>query len=152
MGIPHQFKSRKSPEKKIGIVDPDLTEAPVVNAVAELLARTPHVLLAVRQNGGAFTYRNKAGRDVPVWMYKILKGHGPHCKITITDFWGLVFRVDRFVPFALECKRPGWTFDWESDREMRQREFIKLMELHGGIGGFVTNAEEAHAVLAQPSG
>lgn len=128
-------KQRTTPR----LSDPADTEGPVASAIAELLARHPKVLFAVRQNGGAFTYDTKDGRSAPVWFYRILTGS----EITITDFWGLL-KDGR--PFAIEAKRPSWK-EPKLPREFKQAAFIMLMRNIGGKGGFATSVEEAAAIL-----
>lgn len=115
-------------------------EADTLRAVSELLATHPKVLFAVRQNSGAMQYQNAGGRSVPVWFYKWTKRAA---KMRISDHWGLL--TDGRM-FALESKRPGWR--GPSDlREFEQLEFINTVKAAGGIGGFVTSAEEALALL-----
>lgn len=144
-GIPHNIKPGKA-RKPSG--EPD--EAGVINSVSDLLAFHPRVILAVRQNGGAFTYDTKDGRSAPVWMYKILRGREYLMQqTTVTDFWGLIQgAAGGCVPFALEAKRPGWTFHFSDERAKKQKAFIEMVKKAGGIGGFVTSADEANALLA----
>ena len=119
---------------------PRKLEAPVVAAIADLLAVHPRVLFAVRQNTGAASYEAKSGKYAPVFFYRILTRQD----VTITDFWGLL-RDGR--PFAIEAKAPGWKAP-RDDRERRQYMFLSLIRNCGGISGFATSAEEANAILA----
>jgi hypothetical protein len=118
---------------------PRQLEAPVVAAVAELLAVHPKVLFAVRQNSGAASYEHSSGRYAPVWFYRVVTRQ----PVTITDFWGIL-RDGRM--FAIECKRPGWKAP-HGDREMRQALFIMLVRNVGGVGGFVTSADQLGEIL-----
>ena len=129
------------PEKrKYTKTSADDSEAPVINAVADLLAIHPQVLFAVRQNSGAMQVE-QGGRAMPVWFYKIVRKSND---LTITDFWGFM-RDGR--PFAFEAKRPSWKGPKEP-RELKQREFIYLVESIGGIGGFVRSADDVQRLLA----
>jgi hypothetical protein len=116
-------------------------EGPVLAAVGELLAAHPSVLLAVRQNSGAMPYQNSAGRMVPVWFYKLIRK--PE-KVRITDYWGFLINGK---PFAFECKKPSWR-EPHGDRELEQSAFIDLIKRAGGIGAFITDAEQVNAMLA----
>ena len=130
---------QRAPRTEPRISDPALTEAPVIQAVAQLLARHPKVLFAVRQNGGAFTYEKADGRSAPVWFYKIITTQD----CTISDFWGIL-RDGRL--FAIEAKRPSWKKP-SNEREYRQWAFVKMVQNLGGVGGFVRSADEAAEIL-----
>lgn len=116
-------------------------EGPVLAAVGELLAAHPAVLLAVRQNSGAMPYQHSSGRSVPVWFYKIVRK--PE-KVRIVDYWGFLISGK---PFAFECKKPSWK-EPSGDRELEQSAYIDLIKLAGGIGAFITDAEQVNALLA----
>jgi hypothetical protein len=119
-------------------IDGDL-EGPVINAVGDLLALHPLVVLAIRQNSGGASYES-GGRLIPVWFYKKIKTPG---ELTITDYWG--FLADG-RPYALECKRPSWK-EPTTPREKRQKAFIDMVTGLGGVGGFVRSVDEAKALL-----
>lgn len=116
-------------------------EAPVLAAVGDLLAVHPRVLLAVRQNGGAIPYQNAAGRLIPVWFYRLLRKPEP---VRITDYWGFLVSGK---PFAIECKKPSWR-EPDGDRELEQSAYIDLIKRCGGIGAFVTDADQVNELLA----
>ena len=119
-------------------------EAPVVAAIAELLAAHPKVLFAVRQNSGMASYEAKSGRYAPVYFYKILTHGRAHGNLTLPDFWGFL-RDHR--AFAVEAKAPGWNHP-RDERERRQENFLALVRSVGGIGIFATDAAQVAAALA----
>src|SRR5262245_27532737 len=140
MGIPHQIKGGKPRQASTEPV-----EAEVITAVSQILSIHPKVLLAVRQNGGAFTYDTKDGRTAPVWFYRIIRPSWR--KHTITDFWGI---LTSGKPFAFECKRPDWKRPAVlKDREARQEAFMVMIRNAGGTAGFVTDPEQVNVALAQ---
>ena len=107
-------------------------EAPVVAAIAELLAVHPKVLFAVRQNSGMASYEAKSGRYAPVFFYRIITSQ----PVTIPDFWGIL-RDGRM--FACEAKAPGWKHP-SGDREMRQAAFLAMVRNCGGVALFAWEA------------
>lgn len=113
-------------------------EADTIRAVGQLLARHPRVLFAVRQNGGAMT--DSEGRT-SIWFYKIVRASS---RMVLPDFWGF---LDGGVPFALECKRPGWKFRGFDEHAKRQRAFLMLVQLMGGRSGFCCDATEANEIV-----
>lgn len=141
-GVAPRGQAAVAPKRERAAPDPNDSEAPVKNAVSELLAQHPQVLFAVRQNSGSLAYQGANGRAIPVWFYKLVRA--PE-HVTVTDFWGFL-RDGK--PYALECKRPSWKWPkTPSDREVKQRAFIQMIEAIGGVGGFVRSADEAKAVL-----
>lgn len=130
-------RSRASPDQAD-------SEAPVLAAVAELLAAHPLVLFAVRQNSGGMHWQDKGGHYRPILFYKILRRPGASA-ITFTDYWGFLKDAR---PFAIECKRPSWKAPHQQ-HELNQQAFIHLIESIGGIGGFVRSADEANALLGR---
>lgn len=118
---------------------PRQLEAPVVAAVAELLAVHPKVLFAVRQNSGAASYEAASGKWAPVYFYRIVTGQ----EVRIVDFWGLL-KDGRML--ALECKRPGWTKPTDQ-REREQWAFLYMVQNVGGVSGFVRSVDEAKTIL-----
>ena len=118
---------------------PRQLEAPVVAAIAELLAVHPLVLFACRQNSGMASYEAKSGRYAPVFFYKILT----HRDVTIPDFWGIL-RGGRM--FSIEAKAPGFK-EPRADREFKQANFLALVRNCGGRAGFATSAEAAKAII-----
>ena len=111
-------------------------EASVISEVSSLLANHPQVLFAVRQNSGAAFLKGRDGKDMPVWFYKIIESP---CNMRIADFWGILRGGGRL--FAFEAKRRSWTKPTDQ-REMEQSEFLNMIEACGGIGRFVTCAED----------
>lgn len=118
---------------------PRQLEAPVVSAIADLLAVHPRVLFAARQNSGAASYEAKSGRYAPVHFYRILTGQ----PVTITDFWGIL-RDGRML--AVEAKAPGFK-EPRTDREFKQANFLALVRNVGGIGIFATSADDVADAL-----
>ena len=121
---------------------PRQLEAPVVAAIAELLAVHPLVLFAVRQNSGAASYEASTGRYAPVHFYRILT----HRDVTIVDFWGIT-KDGRML--AIEAKAPGWIRP-HGDREFKQANFLSLVHNCGGRSGFATNADAAKRIIESP--
>jgi hypothetical protein len=64
--------------------------------------------------------------------------------MVVTDFWGLL-RDGRML--ALEVKRRDWK-RVSGAREQQQQAFIDVVKSAGGVGGFVTSAEDALALLS----
>ena len=116
-------------------------EASVISEVSSLLAKHPAVLFAVRQNSGAAFLTGRDGKDMPVWFYKCITS--PE-KMRISDFWGIL-RDGRM--FAFECKRRNWTKP-SDQREFEQWAFLTMVSNSGGIGRFVTCAEDVLEALA----
>lgn len=110
-------------------------EASVISEVSSLLANHPAVLFAVRQNSGAAFLKGRDGKDMPVWFYRCITS--PE-KMRISDFWGIL-RDGRM--FAFECKRRSWTKPTDQ-REFEQLAFLTMVANSGGIGRFVTCAED----------
>ena len=118
-------------------------ESAVLREVGDFLAMHPKVLLCIRQNGGAALMRGKDGRDMPVSFYKIVRRS---VNFTLTDFWGFVQTPRGIVPAAWEAKRRNWKYTG-TDREREQAAFIAEIIRFGGVGGFVTSAEQAKAII-----
>lgn len=137
--IPHGLKSR-APATRVD--HPDL-EKHVLRACCDLLAAHPKVAFAVRQNSGGASYEHSSGDFKPIYFYEILKPSWR--EYTITDLWGLLLDGR---PFAFECKRPSWKGATLTDREERQAAFIRLIRARGGVGDFITDAEQINALLA----
>lgn len=125
----------------------DDTEAPVLRAVGELLAKHHTVLFAIRQNSGMrySEYTNAAGekKESYTWFYKWARRRSKNMRIT--DYWGLL--TDGRM-FAIECKRPSWTKPTD-DREREQLEFILTVRYAGGLAGFARSADEAQSILTK---
>ena len=116
-------------------------EAPVVQAISELLAVHPRVLFAVRQNSGMASYEAKSGRYAPVFFYRILT----HEKdMTLPDFWGIL-KDGRIL--AIEAKAPTWR-KISNDRELRQEMFLMLVRNLGGVALFATDVSQVAGALA----
>ena len=138
--IPEEFEAKPvappKPRKASVASDPHELEASVQREVFSVLAKHPGVLFAVRQNSGAAMSGN-----VPIWFYRWARRNG--IEMTLTDFWGML-RDGRM--FALECKKRSWK-KVSGTREMQQQAFIDVVKSAGGIGGFVTCAEDAMEIL-----
>ena len=138
--VPEDFQSKpepaKPPRKPPTASDPHELEASVQREVFSVLAKHPSVLFAVRQNSGAAMSGN-----VPIWFYRWARRNG--VEMTLTDFWGML-RDGRM--FAMECKKRSWK-KVTGTREMQQSNFIDVVRSAGGVGGFVTCAEDAMRVL-----
>ena len=115
-------------------------EADVVRAVGDVLALHPRVLFALRINSGAASYEAATGRYAPVWFHKWVRS--PE-KFRMSDFFGAT--IDARL-LALECKRPGWTKPTDQ-REREQAAFLALVRKVGGVGAFITDAEQLHELL-----
>lgn len=135
---------------------PRQLEAPVVQAISELLAVHPRVLIALRMNSGAASYEAKTGTYAPVWFHKWLRY--PE-KMRMSDFLGIVVQERRedhkngtgtcyisFPPLAIEAKAPGWTKPRDA-REHEQAAFLAFIRSCGGIGIFATSAEQVAEAL-----
>lgn len=133
---------------------PRQLEAPVVQAISELLAVHPNVLFACRQNSGMASYEAASGKYAPVHFYRILT-HGK--ELTLPDFWGIL-RADPSQPsfagvphrfLAIEAKAPGFK-EPRTDREFRQANFLALVRNCGGRAGFACSAEDAQRIIESP--
>lgn len=131
-------KVRAAPVKR----EVDTSEGSVMTDIAEVYKTHPNILFAVRQNSGAA----KIG-DTPVWFWKWLRRNG--VEMTLTDTWGMLVNGRMF---AIEAKERGWKSVGAGDsakavRERRQLAFINVVKSGGGVGGFVTSAEQARNIL-----
>lgn len=136
-GKPPMIDEHVKPKREIvNHTDASELEASVISEVSSLLAKHPAVLFAVRQNSGAAFLKGRDGKDMPVWFYKIIESP---CNMRIADFWGILRGGGRL--FAFEAKRRSWTKPTDQ-REMEQSEFLNMIEACGGIGRFVTCAED----------
>lgn len=120
---------------------PRQLEAPVIQAVSQLLAVHPRVLWAARFNSGA------AGEHAQVKFHWFVRK--PE-KIRMPDFFGAT--IERHTcgiwskAIAVECKAPGWTHP-RDDREREQAAFLKMIRDAGGIGIFATSAQDVADAL-----
>ena len=142
--IPAEFAAKPAasvaapkPRKPATASDPHELEASVQREVFSVLAKHPAVLFAVRQNSGAAMSGN-----VPIWFYRWARRNG--VEMTLTDFWGML-RDGRM--FCMECKKRSWK-KVTGTRELQQSNFIDVVRSAGGVGGFVTCAEDAIALLS----
>jgi len=119
---------------------PPTPEAEVLRAVTDLLAAHPRVAFAIRQNSGAASYETAQGRLAPVRFYKWIKRPEP---MTLPDIWGM---LTDFRPFCFEVKRSNWREPHDA-RELEQSAFIDMIKRAGGIGAFITDAEQVNALL-----
>lgn len=133
---PEPAKAAAKPRKPPTPTDKQQLEAAVQREVFSVLAKHPAVLFAVRQNSGA-----AMSGDTPIWFYRWARRNG--LDMTLTDFWGML-RDGRM--FAMECKRRDWK-RVSGAREIQQQEFINVVRSAGGVGGFVTSAEDAMEIL-----
>ena len=146
--IPEQFAAKPvavpKPRKPSVASDPHELEASVMTDVSDLIAVHPAILWAVRQNNGSAV--TESGR--PILFYRWARRRG--VEMVITDFWGML--MDGRM-FAIEAKARRWkgvgTGDTEKAiRERKQQAFINVVKSAGGVGGFVTCAEDALALLS----
>ena len=138
--IPDAPKKRILRENPIG--EQDYSESGVLKEISELLAKHPKVLIAVRQNSGATSYENTAGKTIPLWFYRWIRRPED---MTIVDFWG--FTTD-FKPFAIEAKNRKWK-KCSDKRELNQLAYIKQIISFGGRAGFATCLEDAISILKE---
>ena len=120
----------------------DQSEGSVMTDIADVYHHHPNILFAVRQNSGAAKISN-----VPIWFWKWLRRNG--VEMTLTDTWGL---LSDGRMFAIEAKERGWKSVGTGEtakavRERKQQAFINVVKSGGGVGGFVTSAEEAIEIL-----
>ena len=131
-------KVRAAPVKR----EVDTSEGSVMTDIAEVYKTHPNILFAVRQNSGAA----KIG-DTPIWFWKWLRRNG--VVMTLTDTWGMLVNGRMF---AIEAKERGWKgvgtgVSDKAERERRQLAFINVVKSGGGVGGFVTSAEQVMEIL-----
>ena len=117
------------------MADEDREEAVMVE-VGDAIRLSASVLLAWRQNSGSLT----DDRGVPIWFYRKVKGMDD---MTISDYVCLKKNGKLAV---IECKWRGWHFTG-TPREKAQDAFIQALRSSGGVGGFVTCAEQALEIL-----
>ena len=144
--IPPEFAEKAAapaatpkPRKAPTATDKQDLEAAVQREVFSVLAKHPSVLFAVRQNSGAAEM--ESGRTI--WFYRWARRRG--VDMVLVDFWG-IFTDGRM--FVLECKKRKWKRSLSDDRENKQQAFIDVVKSAGGVGGFVTCAEDALALLS----
>jgi hypothetical protein len=113
-------------------------EGAVMREVAEIILLSPRVHLAWRQNGGAAQAPDGIFR---IWFYRWVKR--PVKEMVLVDFLGV---LQSGHMLAIECKRRDWHYTG-TEREQAQKAFIDRIIAAGGRGGFVTNAEQALAIL-----
>ena len=129
---PTRKAKRTDPASKTA---PDKLEAALMREVGDLLARHPRVLWAIRQNSGSAWMPGKGGVMMPVQFYRWVRSK---TKMRVTDYIG---QLDNGRFFALEVKRRSWKVPI-GDRENEQLEFLLTVGYSGGIGSFVTSAEQ----------
>jgi hypothetical protein len=146
----HQEAQRRQNARLTRIVDampvakrakPRQLEAPVVSAIADLLAVHPRVLWAARFNSGQASYEAKSGKYAPVAFHRIVRQPTP---TRMPDFFGV---LSCGLPFAVEAKAPGWTKP-KDDREREQMAFLNMIALVGGTALFATSADDVAKALA----
>lgn len=140
-GKPPMIDEHVKPKREIvNHTDASELEASVISEVSSLLAKHPAVLFAVRQNSGAAFLKGRDGKDMPVWFYRCITS--PE-KMRISDFW-CILRDGRMAAF--ECKRRNWIKPTDQ-REYEQLAFLTMVQNSGGIGRFVTCAEDVLEAL-----
>lgn len=140
-GKPPMIDEHVKPKREIvNHTDASELEASVISEVSALLARHPKVLFAVRQNSGAAFLKGRDGKDMPVWFYKIIASPEP---MRISDFTGELRDGRRF---GFEAKRRNWTHPTDQ-REREQKAYLDMVNAGGGIGRFVTCAEDVLEAL-----
>lgn len=117
-------------------------EADVVKAVGDLLAAHPRVAYALRMNSGAASYEHSSGRYAPIWFHVWVRAPQPY---RMSDFYGATVEGRAL---AFECKRPGWKHPTD-EREHQQAAFLAAVRAAGGIGEFITDAEQVEAALGR---
>ena len=145
---PEGFDTPEKVKRERAVVnpsDPNELEAAVMREVGQVLSSHPKVMFAIRQNSGSVEMELAGGKTAPVWFYRWIKRKSD---MTITDFWGML--VDGRM-FAIECKERKWKMSGENTvkgkREFKQWNFIFTVKYAGGVGGFVTSAEQALEIL-----
>ena len=141
-GFDTPAKEVKTRAPAIVTKDSDNSEASVMTDIADVYKTHPNILFAVRQTSGAADIG-----DYHVKFWRWLRRNGK--VMTITDTWG-VLRDGRF--FAIEAKERSWKGVGTGDgkkavRERAQLAFINVVKSGGGVGGFVTSAEQAIQIL-----
>ena len=111
-------------------------EADVIRAVSQLLATHPKVLIAIRMNSGMASSQTSNGRMQPIWFHKFLRSP---CAMKMPDFIGM---MTDGRPLALEAKRGNWKQP-SDERERKQAAYLYCIRNIGGIGEFVTSADQA---------
>lgn len=130
LGEPERVIKHKSEKEEL--------EGSVLKEVGEIILLSPNVVLAWRVNGGAAQAEDGIFR---IWFYRWIKR--PSKEMTLPDFL-CVLRSGKLA--ALEAKKRAWKFTG-TDREKAQKSFIDAIISRGGVGGFVTCAEDAQRIL-----
>ena len=120
---------------------PRKLEQPVVQAIAELLAVHPKVLIALRINSGSASYEAKSGKWAPVAFHRWIK---PASGMRMSDFL-CVLKDGRVL--AIEAKAPTWKKPTDT-REREQEVFLTYIRSVGGIGIFATSAQDVANALS----
>lgn len=119
---------------------PRQLEAEVVRAIKQLVAQHPKILWMLRVNAGMASYEAKSGKWAPVRFHEWLRYP---MKMRMPDFYGML--IDgRSIGF--EAKKPGWRQPTDQ-REREQADFLQCIRVHGGIGAFVTSADQVAEIL-----
>jgi hypothetical protein len=136
--VPPELLNNVAPKRERAA--PRQLEAPVVAAISELLARHPKVLWMLRVNAGMASYEAKSGKWAPVHFHRWLRSPSP---MRMPDFYGML--VDG-RSIALEAKKPTWQKPTDQ-REREQADFLLCIRERGGIGAFVTSADQVSEIL-----
>lgn len=130
-----------------------LKPSPLVKTEADVMVNTRIMFQKLggrlfRNNVGACT--TAAGSFVRYGLAN--ESHAMNRNLKSSDLIGIVpvtitpemigQQLGRFA--ALECKRPGWKFNPNDERENAQFRFITLVNKLGGSARFVTDARAAH--------
>ena len=145
-GVPEPAPKR---ERAAPTAPPDGGEAPVLAAIAQLLAVHPLVVMALRCNSGAAQREVAPGRWAPIWFWRLVRY--PGAPMTLPAFVGFCqlgvdLPVNAVVPLALEAKRPDWK-GVKTDSEQRQARYLEFIRSIGGRAGFARSADEADRIL-----
>lgn len=119
------------------MADEDREDAVMIE-VAEAIRLSASVVLSWRPNSGSI----EDSRGVPIWFWRPVKGMEG---MTISDY--LCIKRNGVVA-AIECKWREWHYTG-TPRERAQDAFIQAVRSTGGVGGFVTCAEQALEILGE---
>ena len=143
--IPAGFEERATVAKPTRAApkptDPTQLESAVGREIAEVLARHPKVLFALRINSGSAEIGG-----VPIWFWTWARRRG--VEMTVTDYIGCMTDGKWF---AIEAKARSWKVSSgdgdKANRERKQQAFINVVISAGGVGGFATSGERALEIL-----
>jgi len=114
-------------------------ESEVQKAVLMLLRSHPKVAFAIRVNSGTFAETDASGNQ----RYISANSLGRR-DMLVPDIVGMMKGSGRF--FSLEVKRANWTKP-HGEREMKQGNFLYMVEQSGGISAFVRSVDDVIRIL-----